>query len=68
MRLIKWPKIAIKKCQNLFFKVNFQHQKSSETFYFFFFIEEYQFRGTFFVLIKLPFDVQAPEKILHAIK
>ena len=32
MRLVKWPKIAVKKCQNLIFKVNFQHQKSSESF------------------------------------
>ena len=34
MRLVKWPKIAVKKCQNLIFKVNFQRQKSSESFYF----------------------------------
>ena len=32
MRLVKWPKIAVKKCQNLIFKVNFQCQKPSETF------------------------------------
>ena len=32
MRLVKWPKIAIKKCQNLIFKVNFHRQKSSESF------------------------------------
>ena len=32
MRLVKWPKIAVKKCQNLIFKVNFQRQKSSESF------------------------------------
>ena len=32
MRLVKWPKIAVKKCQNLIFKVNFQCQKSSESF------------------------------------
>ena len=38
MRLVKWPKIAVKKCQNLIFKVNFQCQKSSASF-----IEEYQF-------------------------
>ena len=31
MRLVKWPKIAIKKSQNLIFKVNFQRQKSSES-------------------------------------
>ena len=31
MRLTKWPKIAVKKCQNLIFKVNFQCQKSSES-------------------------------------
>ena len=29
MRLVKWPKIAVKKCQNLIFKVNFQCQESS---------------------------------------
>ena len=27
MRLVKWPKIAIKKCQNLILKLNFHHQK-----------------------------------------
>ena len=32
MRLVKWPKIAVKKCQNLIFKVNFQRQKISESF------------------------------------
>ena len=32
MRLVKWPKIAVKKCQNLNFKVGFQRQKSSESF------------------------------------
>ena len=32
MRLVKWPKIAVKKCQNLIFKVNFQCQKSSGSF------------------------------------
>ena len=32
MRLVKWPKIALKMCQNLTFKVNFQRQKSSEAF------------------------------------
>ena len=32
MRLVVRPKIAVKKCQILIFKVNFQHQKSSETF------------------------------------
>ena len=32
MRLVKWPKIAVKKCQNLIFKVNSQRQKSSESF------------------------------------
>ena len=32
MRLVKWPKIAVKKCQNLIFKVNFQRQKSFESF------------------------------------
>ena len=32
MRHVKWPKIAVKKCLNLIFKVNFQRQKSSESF------------------------------------
>ena len=32
MRLVKWPKIAVKKCQNLIFKVDFQHQKSFDSF------------------------------------
>ena len=32
MRLVKWPKIAVKKCQNFIFNVNFQLQKSSECF------------------------------------
>ena len=32
MRLVKWPKITIKKCQNLIFKVGFQCQKSSQSF------------------------------------
>ena len=32
MRLVKWPKIDVKKCQNLIFKVDFQCQKSSEFF------------------------------------
>ena len=32
LRLVKWPKIAVKKCQNLIFKVNFQGQKSSGSF------------------------------------
>ena len=36
-------------CQNLTFKVNFLCQKSSESFSTFF-IEEYQFRSTFFVI------------------
>ena len=31
MRLVKWPKIAVTKCQNLIFKVNFQGQKSSKS-------------------------------------
>ena len=34
----------------LTFKVNFLYQKSSESFSFFFFIEEYQSRSTFFVI------------------
>ena len=32
MRLVKWLQIAVKKCQNLMFKVNFQCQKSLESF------------------------------------
>ena len=32
MRLVKRPKTAVKKCQNLIFKVNFQRRKSSESF------------------------------------
>ena len=32
IRLVKRPKIAVKKCQNLIFKVNFQRQKSFESF------------------------------------
>ena len=32
MRLVKWPKIDVKKCQNLIFKVDFQCQKSFESF------------------------------------
>ena len=28
LRLVKWPKIAVKKCQNLIFKVNFQLQQA----------------------------------------
>ena len=32
MRIVKWPKIAVKKCQNLIFKVNFQRQKSFQSF------------------------------------
>ena len=35
--------------QDLTFKVNFLCQKLSESFSIFFFIEEYQFRSTFFV-------------------
>ena len=31
-RLVKWPKIDVKKCQNLIFKVDFQRQKSFESF------------------------------------
>ena len=31
MRLVKWPKIAVKKWQNLIYKVNFQRKKSSES-------------------------------------
>jgi hypothetical protein len=33
MRLVNWPKIAFKKCQNLIFIVNFQRQKSFKSFY-----------------------------------
>ena len=43
VRPIKTPKSADKKCQFLTFKLN---QKLSESFYLFFFIQEYQFRGT----------------------
>ena len=32
LRLVKWPKIDVKKCQNLIFKVDFQRQKSFESF------------------------------------
>ena len=32
MRLVKWPKIDLKKCQNLIFKVDFQRQKFSKSF------------------------------------
>ena len=32
LRLVKWPKIVVKKCQNLIFKVIFQRQKSAESF------------------------------------
>ena len=32
MRLVKWPKTEVKKCQNLIFKVDFQLQKSFESF------------------------------------
>jgi hypothetical protein len=32
IRLVKVPKIAVKKCQNLIFKVDFQRQKPSESF------------------------------------
>ena len=32
LRLVKWPKIDVKKCQNLIFKVHFQRQKSFESF------------------------------------
>ena len=49
MRLVKWPKIAVKKCQNLIFKVNFQRQKSSKSLWKKKIVEEYQSRGTFFV-------------------
>ena len=33
LRLVKWPKIDVKKCQNLIFKVDFQRQKSFESFW-----------------------------------
>ena len=32
MGLVKWPKIDVKKCQNLIFKVDFQHKKSFKSF------------------------------------
>ena len=51
MRLVKWPKIAVKKCQNLIFKVNFQRQKINRIFLKKKFVGEYQFRSTFFVFI-----------------
>ena len=41
---------GVKKSQNLTFKVNFLCQKLSESFSIFLFIEEYQFRSTFFVI------------------
>ena len=50
VRPTKTPKSADKKCQFLTFKVNFLCQKLSESFSIFFFIEEYQFRGTIFVI------------------
>ena len=40
----------IENCQFLTFKVSFLRQKISESFSIFFFIEEYKFRGTFFVI------------------
>ena len=39
---------GVKKCQNLTFKVYFLYQKLAESFSTFFFIEEYEFRSTFF--------------------
>ena len=33
MRLVKWPKIDVKKCENLIFKADFKCQKSSESFW-----------------------------------
>ena len=33
MRLVKWPKIVVKKCQSLIFNVNFQRQKLTESFW-----------------------------------
>ena len=33
MRLVKWPKIDVKKCQNLILKVDFQRQKSFKSFF-----------------------------------
>ena len=32
LRLVKWPKIDVKKCQSLIFNVDFQHQKSFVSF------------------------------------
>ena len=49
VRPTKTPKSADKKCQFLTFKVNFLCQKLSESFYFFF-IEEYQFKSTYIVI------------------
>ena len=50
MRLIKWPKIAINKCQNLIFKVNFQYvPKIAWIFLKKDFVDEYQFKSTFSV-------------------
>ena len=40
---------GVKKCQNFTFKVKFQCQKLSEPFSFFF-VEEYHYRSTFFVI------------------
>ena len=42
-------RIGVKMCLNLTFKVNFLRENSSEPFYFFF-IEEHQFRSTFLLL------------------
>ena len=46
--LVLWG--GVKKCQNLTFKVHFLYQKLSKSFSIFFFIEEYRFRSTFFVI------------------
>ena len=50
MRLVKWPKIAIKKSQNLIFKVNF-NVKNHSNLSNFFFTEEYQLGRRFFVIV-----------------
>ena len=49
IRLVKWPKIEFKKCQNLIFKVNFQCQNYMN-FFDLFFISKYHFTKICFVL------------------
>ena len=50
VRLVKWPKIDVKKCQNLIFKVYFQRQKSFESFYKKFFLKNINLGATFLFL------------------